>query len=130
MFKLKCILMACILLLFCESIFAQSSVIEATQSTTVPYRLFRTTNRWTFIKLDTITGRMWLVQYDTEGDARGSIVLNSEDFASGKTRTPGRFTLYSTQNIWNFILIDQIDGNMWQVQWSQDRRNRFVLPIE
>ena len=109
---------------------SQSSVIEATQSPSAQYRLFRTTNMWTFIKLDTITGKIWQVQYDTQGDSRGSIILNSQDLASGKNKISGRFTLYSTQNMWTFILIDQIDGNMWQVQWSQDRGNRLVIPIE
>ena len=114
----------------CCNLFAQTTIQEPSQSTDVPFRLFRTTNRWTFIKLDTITGRMWQVQYDTEGDNQGSVVLNNRDLASGKQRNPGRFTLYPTQNIWTFILLDQIDGNTWQVQWSQESRNRFVLPID
>ena len=130
MFKIKYVLIIIILLFCSKNLFAQTTIQEPQQSTDVPFRLFRTTNRWTFLKLDTITGRMWQLQYDTDGDARGSVVLNSRDLASGKTRIPGRFTLYPTQNIWTFILIDQIDGNTWQVQWSQESRNRFVLPID
>lgn len=34
------------------------------------------------------------------------------------TSKPGRFTLYPTQNRYNFILLDQTDGRTWQVQWS------------
>ena len=34
------------------------------------------------------------------------------------TSKPGRFTLYPTQNKFNFILLDQTDGRTWQVQWS------------
>jgi hypothetical protein len=41
-----------------------------------------------------------------------------------------RFTLYSTKNMYTFILLDQIDGKTWQVQWSTDAKNRFVIPIE
>ena len=41
-----------------------------------------------------------------------------------------RFTLYPTQNIYTFILLDQIEGKTWQVQWSSDRENRAILPIE
>jgi hypothetical protein len=117
----------------CNSIFAQSTTVttvqEPSQSPSAIYRLFRTTNRWTFIKLDTITGRMWQVQYDIEGNARGSVVLNSQDLSRGKERAPGRFTLYPTQNMWTFILIDQIDGNMWQIQWGESK-DRLVLPID
>ena len=112
----------------CKNLFAQTTIQEPSQNPSAIYRLFRTTNRWTFIKLDTITGRMWQVQYDTEGDSRGSVTLNSRDLASGKERTPGRFTLYPTQNMWTFILVDQIDGGIWQIQWSQESRDRLVLP--
>ena len=41
----------------------------------------------------------------------------------------GRFELYSTQNIYNFILLDRIDGKVWQVQWPFDEENRAVVPI-
>ena len=34
--------------------------------------------------------------------------------------TPGRFTLYPTETMWTFILLDQTDGRTWQVQWSLD----------
>jgi hypothetical protein len=40
-----------------------------------------------------------------------------------------RFTLYPTQNMYNFILLDQIDGKTWQVQWSTDPELRGVVPI-
>ena len=41
----------------------------------------------------------------------------------------GRFTLYPTQNTYNFVMLDQLDGYTYQVQWSGDWENRFVLPI-
>jgi hypothetical protein len=41
-----------------------------------------------------------------------------------------RFTLYSTQNMYTFILLDQVDGKTWQVQWSTEAKNRFIIPIE
>ena len=42
----------------------------------------------------------------------------------------GRFTLHSTQNIYTFILLDQIEGKMWQVQWSTKLEDRGIIPIE
>jgi hypothetical protein len=80
--------------------------------------------------LDTATGKMWQLQYDIEGDNRGYAELNSKDLASGKVRISGRFTLYPTTNMYNFILLDQIDGSTWQVQWSHEKNNRFVIPID
>ena len=41
----------------------------------------------------------------------------------------GRFFLYPTQNVWNFILLDQLDGRVWQVQWSIEEKNRMVIRI-
>ena len=41
----------------------------------------------------------------------------------------GRFFLYPTKNIYNFILLDQIDGRTWQVQWSYDENKRIIVPI-
>jgi hypothetical protein len=129
MAKLKRLFFYFLLVLCCNCIYAQTAVQEPTQLPTAKYRLFRTNNIWTFIKLDTITGKMWILQFDIEGDDRGSVELNIRDFASGKEQTPGRFTLYPTSNMYTFILIDQIDGNTWQVQWSHERANRLVLPI-
>jgi len=93
------------------------------------YALFETQNMWTFILLDTVTGRIWQIQYDVQGDNRGGIELNTQNLASGKQMIPGRFTLHKTTNIYNFILLDRIDGGTWQVQWSFDEKNRGVLPI-
>tara|TARA_B110000902_G_scaffold202997_1_gene230645 strand:- start:316 stop:900 length:585 start_codon:yes stop_codon:yes gene_type:complete len=41
----------------------------------------------------------------------------------------GRFFLYPTTNIYNFILLDQIDGRTWQVQWNidKDKRGTWVI---
>ncbi len=30
----------------------------------------------------------------------------------------------------NVVLLDQIDGRVWQVQWSQEAANRAIIPIE
>jgi hypothetical protein len=93
------------------------------------YDLFETQNMWTFILLDTVTGRMWQIQYDVQGDNRGGVELNAQDLANGKQIIHGRFTLHKTTNMYNFILLDQIDGGTWQVQWSTEKENRGVLPI-
>jgi len=126
--KFRKLVVFLVLVFCCKNLFAQNTVSEPSQLPTAQYRLFRTTNIWTFIKLDTVTGKMWQLFYSLE-DEGGTVVLNEQDLASGKQKIPGRFTLYPTSNMWTFILIDQIDGNTWQVQWSQERRNRLVLPI-
>lgn len=38
----------------------------------------------------------------------------------------GRFKLYPTKNIYNFILLDVVDGRTYQVQWNIDENKRIV----
>lgn len=120
-----------ILFIFCTAfLYREIDIYEPSQSPTVKYRLFRTANIWTFLKLETTTGRIWIVQYDIKGDNRFSVELNMVDLSGGKEKSLGRFTLYPTSNIYTFILLDQIYGNTWQVQWSFEEETRFVIPIE
>ena len=93
------------------------------------YQLFPTENIWTFLKLDTSNGKIWQVQYSVNNDYRGEVVLNSQAFVEGDAAKNGRFTLYPTKNMYNFILLDQKDGRTWQVQWSVEEGNRMVIPI-
>ena len=119
----------CLLFFCCKSLFAQNSVPEPSQAVSVPYRLFRTQNMWAFIELETVTGRMWQIHFDVNGNNRAQVILNSQNLAEGREVIIGRFTLHPTQNINTFILHDQIDGRTWQVQWSNERRNRLIIPI-
>ena len=96
----------------------------------VRYKLFATENIWTFLKLDTRSGKIWQVQYSVDDDFRGEVELNNKALVSGDKADNGRFTLYPTKNMYNFILLDQINGKMWQVQWSIDEENRVVIPMQ
>lgn len=104
--------------------------ISAQNHDTVAYLLFPTENMWTFIKLNTRNGQMWQVQYDVEGDNRFEIYLNFVPLVSKEKEVNGRFYLYPTQNVHTFILLDQLDGKMWQVQWSMEAKERLIIPIE
>lgn len=94
------------------------------------YKLYPTKNIWTFIKLNTSNGQMWQVQFAINNEGkRGEDVLSLFRLASGKEAVNGRFELYPTENMYNFILLDQVDGRSWQVQWSFDYMNRGIIPI-
>ena len=96
------------------------------------YQLFKTQNMWTFLKLDTATGSIWQVQYGIKGDlSRFQEPLNTDWLIvpSYDEMISGRFTLYATDNMYNFILLDQIDGRCWQVQWSSDSSERMIVRI-
>ena len=93
------------------------------------YQLFPTKNTWTLLKLDTRNGRIWQVQYSIEGDDyRFEIELNSKSLAYSNDHN-GRFTLIPTPNTYNFILLDQIFGYTYQVQWSTVSKERMIIPI-
>lgn len=72
---------------------------------------------------------MWQVQYDIQGDDRMEVILNDKALVSDEEAENGRFILYSTKNMFTFILLDQHDGRMWQVQWAIDVDQRLVIPI-
>lgn len=95
----------------------------------VVYRLFSTRNMYTFIKLDTRNGQMWQVQWDTKSNQLETS-LSLVYLVSEEDEKNGRFFLYPTTNMYNFILIDQIDGRVWQVQWSNNAKERMVVPIK
>src|SRR5882757_742761 len=99
-------------------------------SEVVTYRLFPTQNIWTFIKSNTRNGQLWQVQFDIKENNRLETNLSLLPLVSKEQEKNGRFTLYPTQNIYTFILLDQLDGRVWQVQWSTEVEKRLIIPIE
>ena len=97
----------------------------------VGYRLFDTRNMWTKLLLDTRTGRVWQVAFTVKKDGvRGKLPINTKILANEKNTSNGRFTLYPTDNMWTFILVDQENGNLWQCQFTLDSDTfRGLLPI-
>jgi hypothetical protein len=97
--------------------------------TAYPYHLFPTTNIWTQILLDTATGRVWQVQFAVGDSApAGKWVINESSLLPpGSTPENGRFTLYPTQNMYTFLLLDRQDSRIWQLQWSAEPKNRGIV---
>lgn len=122
-----------LIVLFTGVTFAQirleAPIQNISPDTNAVFRLFSTRNMYTFIKLDTRNGRMWQVQWSTKGmEYRFETILSDVSRVSKSNESVGRFFLYPTDNIYNFILLDQIDGRVWQVQWGKEE-NRAVIPI-
>ena len=94
------------------------------------YKLYPTQNNWIFLLLNTRTGQIWLVQYSINNNPRMIFVLDDDiRISEWQDNICGRFVLQETKNIYNFLLLDQLDGRCWQVQWSFDKEERFVLRI-
>mgnify|MGYP007090270777 FL=1 len=117
-----------------ESIFNEETIqglalLKTLMDDSPVYELYRTDNMWTFLKLETSTGKIWQVQYAVgDGDAF-QVVLNDISLAFDGMETAGRFKLHPTDNIYNFLLLDTHTGSVWQAQWSQNPDNRGVIPI-
>lgn len=130
-----------LLVLMCTAMFgfaqSETPIQFASQSVTEPkeganYKLFPTRNNWTFLKLDTRSGMLWEIQFSIKKEYgyRYEKIISLQMFATGDDAIPGRFTIYQTNNYYNYILLDQIDGRCWQVQWDkQDSKNNFVERI-
>ena len=69
------------------------------------------------------------VQWGTESKYRFETTLSDTPLVSEEEEKNGRFFLYPTTNSYNFILLDQIDGKTWQVQWSIEKEDRMVIRI-
>ena len=108
---------------------------------TPKFKLYKTDNMYTFLKLDTATGQINQMQYSVGEDLQGEVVLqwrnlctsdmSDEDFLKiDWENTPfpnNRYILKPTENMYNFILLDQTDGRMWQIQWSMEAENRGIV---
>lgn len=121
------------LIFFSLSSFAQTSSDAPNQNistdNSIVYRLFATKNMYNFIKLNTRNGKMRQVQWGNESKYRFETTLSDISLVNESDEKNGRFFLYPTTNVYNLILLDQIDGKTWQVQWAIDEKDRMVIRI-
>ena len=93
------------------------------------YKLYKTENIYTFLKLNTANGILSQIQWSTS-DNEGTVdFLNTEDLTDSGAAVPGRFELYPTQNMYAFLLIDTWNGHTWHVQWNINSSNRGIWRI-
>lgn len=93
------------------------------------FKLYPTENIYTFLELDTKTGRINQVQWSLESENEGTIILNDEDLTYGYGVGSGSFELYPTQNMYQFILLDKTNGRKWHVQWGIGNGKRWIRRI-
>ncbi|PKQ64372.1 hypothetical protein BZG02_06015 [Labilibaculum filiforme] len=55
--------------------------------------------------------------------------LNNSSLVEKQNIDDNRFPLYPTQNMWNFLLLDKINGNIWQVRWSTKSEEGEIISI-
>ena len=70
------------------------------QHTAPCYKLYKTENMWTFLELETFSGRIWQVQYSVDDTkaSRMKTILSSRNLVSEEDgEYAGRFELYPTE---------------------------------
>ena len=145
------------------------------------YKVYKTSNIYTSILLDTSTGQTWQIQigisdkskrmkyvlsdtkqaysseeveekwnerieermkdWEEEYNSKPDSIVSAEMKLYWKPYTlketiererisqNGRFKLYPTENTYNFIMVDVIDGRTWQVQWNVNDDKRLCYRI-
>lgn len=124
------LILLCLVSLFATAQSEGNGKVYFSPDANVAYRLFKTQNMHIFIKLDTRNGKMTLVQFSTSDvNSIVQVSLNDKELAVGADAKNGRFYLYPTENFYTFLLVDQIDGRVWQVQWSTDPDQHALFKI-
>ena len=75
------------------------------------YRFYQTDNIHNQLRLNTKTGEVYQIQND------GQSFLIHRATTPNNERTD-RYTLFKTQNMWTYILLDKWTGKLWQCQYS------------
>lgn len=101
-------------------------VVVPPKQADVNFKLYPTQNMYIFLLLDTRNGRIWIEQWGLKSKDRLEANLSLYKQVYGEDEIPGRFELYPTTNIYNFIMVDHVSGNTWQVQWSTKPEERMV----
>ena len=101
-------------------------IYRNSQTTKSPrYKLYKTENIYHHIKLDTGTGKVWQVQFGVKVDDMITTIDDNSLISAYEDVVSGRFELYPTNNMYNFILLDTDTGRIWRVQWSTESATRF-----
>lgn len=92
------------------------------------YKLYPTQNTFNFLKLDTRTGAITRVQWHIESNKRFEKIVSSDHLINytHDEVVNGRFEISLTENLYNFLLLDKIDGRVWQCQWNFDADKNWI----
>jgi hypothetical protein len=93
------------------------------------YKIYQTDNIYILLKLDTATGKISMIQWNLDSSKEFEATLNSEDLSYGFMNDTGRFELYPTKNMYQFILIDTLMGFTWHVQWGTKEGEQWIRRI-
>ena len=100
---------------------------QTIEETVGKFKLYKTSNIWTFLKLDTSSGEIWQIQFSVNENLQSEMPINIVKLAFGDDMQNGRFQIYNTKNHFNFLLLDSVDGSLWQFQWGLKEESRGLI---
>lgn len=103
--------------------------IQKATTDTPRFKMIETDNIHILLKWDTRTGKTWMVQYGLSDTPALENLIHRSNILTEEESWNGRFELYPTKNMFNFIMIDTYNGDTYQVQWSTDEEYCFTAPI-
>ena len=112
-----------------ENLNAWLEQIELDLSLKQRFKLYPTENMYTFLRLDTKTGKIDKVQWNLDTNKEFISSINTIDLSYGDGYGSNSFELYPTQNMYQFLLIDKTDGRTWHVQWGMNASERWIRRI-
>ena len=80
--------------------------------------LYETENIWTFILLDSFNGRLWQCQFSVNGTEYTMTVPINLFPLTSTLNHKSVFTIQPMVSMFQFYLINDDTGDMWQFQWS------------
>ena len=96
------------------------------------FLLFPTRNNFIFFKPNTSNGEVYLIQFSLD-NAESKFKTKIESYlyplATSKEESNGRFYIYPTTSF-NYLLVDQIDGRVWQLQWGFKSEDHKLIKID
>ena len=93
------------------------------------YKIYQTENIHILLKIDTRIGRVYMIQYASKDPLAVEIPIGPYPHGRVNWGWNGRFELYPTKDMYNFIMIDSYWGEIYRVQWGPKASDRFVQRI-
>ena len=94
------------------------------------YKLYQTEDMNTLLELDTKTGVVKQIHWSLKADEEKIYFINANDLSEENNIGPGVFELYTTKNMYQFILINKVTGYKWHIQWGDDKDHRWIRKIK
>lgn len=92
------------------------------------FKLFPADNQ-NFLLLDQINGKIWQVTWHINIEKNKISVINNTSLIEKQNISENRFTLNPTIDSRYFLILDKINGKLWQLNWSAKREKSEFSPI-